>query len=71
MNGPADVKSELRIMTVEDAHFAMWKEFIKRHHHGELTNPNSGDMYKDKQPCTLSAKFQLTRGFFQIFWAFH
>ena len=46
MNGPADVKSG--IMTVEDAHFMMWKEFIERHHHGELTNPNIGDMYKDK-----------------------
>ena len=67
MNGPADVKSELRIMTVEDAHFTMWKEFIERHHRGELINHNTGDMYKDKQPFTLSAKFQLTREFFKHF----
>ena len=64
MNGPADVKSELRIMTVEDAHFAMWKEFIERHHLRELINPDTCDMYKDKQPFTLSAKFQLTWEFF-------
>ena len=67
MNGPADVKSELRIMTVEDAHFTMWKEFIERHHRRELINPDTGDMYKDKQPFTLSAKFQLTREFFKHF----
>ena len=48
MNGPANVKSELRIMTLEDAHFTMWKEFIERHHRGELINPDTGDMYKDK-----------------------
>ena len=53
MNGPANVKSELCIIIVEDAHFAMWKEFIERHHRGELINPDIGDMYKDKQPFTL------------------
>ena len=57
MNGPANVKSELRIMTMEDAHFAMWKEFIEKHHRRELINLDTGDMYKDKQPFTLSAKF--------------
>ena len=67
MNGPANVKSELRIMTVEDAHFAMWKEFIERHHRRELINRDTGDIYKDKQPFTLSAKFQLTREFFKHF----
>ena len=67
MNGLADVKSELCIMTVEDAHFAMWKEFIKRHHCGELINPDTGDMYKDKQPFTLLAKFQLIREFCKHF----
>ena len=67
MNGPTDVKSELRIMIVKDAHFTMWKEFIERHHRGELINPDTGDMYKDKQPFTLSAKFQLTREFFKHF----
>ena len=67
MNGLADVESELRIMIVEDAHFTMWKEFIKRHHCGELINPDTSDMYKDKQPFTLSAKFQLSREFFKHF----
>ena len=47
MNGPIDVKAKLRMMTVDDAHFAMWREFIERHHHGELINPNMGDMYKE------------------------
>ena len=32
VNGPADVKSELRMITVEEDHFSMWKEFIERHH---------------------------------------
>ena len=67
MNGPADVKSELRMITVEDSHFAMWKEFIEKHHCGELINLNTGDMYKDKAPFTLSSKFQLTREFFKHF----
>ena len=64
VNGPAYVKSELRMITVEDSHFAMWKEFIEKHHRGELINPDTGDMYKDRAPFTLSSKFQLTREFF-------
>ena len=61
------VKSELRMITVEDSHFAMWKEFIEKHHRGELINPDTGDMYKDRAPFTLSSKFQLTREFFKHF----
>ena len=64
VNGPADVKNELRMITVEDEHFSMWKEFIERHHWGELINPNSGEMFKEKKPFILSSKFQLTRKFF-------
>ena len=60
MIGPTDVKSELRMMRMEDAHFLMWKEFIKKHHCGELINPDTGEMYKEKAPFTLSSKFQLT-----------
>ena len=67
VNGPADVKSELRMITMEDSHFAMWKEFIEKHHRGELINPDTGDMYKDRAPFTLSSKFQLTREFFKHF----
>ena len=67
VNGLADVKSELRMITVEDEHFSMWKEFIERHHWGELINPNSGEMFKDKKPFTLSSKFQLNRKFFKHF----
>ena len=67
VNGPADVKSELGMFTVEDEHFSMWKEFIERHHRGELINPNSGEMFKEKKPFNLSSKFQLTREFFKHF----
>ena len=67
VNGSTDVKSELRMITVEDSHFAMWNEFIERHHCGELINPDTGDMYKDKAPFMLSSKFQLTREFFKHF----
>ena len=67
VNGPTDVKSELRMITVEDKHFSMWKEFIKQHYRGELINPDSGEMFKDKKPFTLSSKFQLTREFFKHF----
>ena len=67
VNGPVDVKSELRMITVEDEHFSMWKEFIERHHRGELINPNSGEMFKEKKPFTLSSTFQLTRKFFKHF----
>ena len=67
VNGPADVKSELRMIIVEDEHFSMWKEFIKRHHRGELINPDSGEMFKEKKPFSLSSKFQLTREFFKHF----
>ena len=65
--GLADVKSELRMITVEDKHFSMWKEFIERHHWGELINPDTGEMFKEKKPFTLSSKFQLTREFLKHF----
>ena len=55
------------MMTVEDAHFSLWKEFIEKHHHGELINPDTGDMYKEKASFTLLSKFQLTREFFKHF----
>ena len=67
MNGPADVKSELRMITVEDDHFSLWKEFIERYHQGELINPDSREMFKEKKPFILSSKFQLTRKFFKHF----
>ena len=57
MNEPTNVKSELRMMTVNGAHFAIWREFIERHHHRELINPHTGDMYKEKQSFILSTKF--------------
>ena len=47
---PIDVKSEIRMMTVDDEHFAMWKEFIEWHHRRELINLDTGDMFKDKAP---------------------
>ena len=55
------------MMTMEDAHFSLWKEFIKKHHRGELINPDTRDMYKEKASFTLSSKFQLTREFFKHF----
>ena len=67
MNGPTDVKSKLCMITVEDFHFTMWKEFIEKHHRGELINPDTGDMYKDRALFTLSSKFQLTHEFFKHF----
>ena len=67
MNRPADVKSELRMIPVEDEHFSMWKEFIERHHRGELINLNIGEMFKEKRPFTMSSKFQLTCEFLKLF----
>ena len=67
VNGLADVKSKLRMITVKDENFSMWKEFIERHHQGELINPDMGEMFKEKKPFTLSSKFQLTREFFKHF----
>ena len=45
------------MMTVEDVHFALWREFIERHHHGKLINLDIEDMYKEKQSFILSTKF--------------
>ena len=56
INGPVDVKSELRMITVEDEHFSIWKELIERHHRGELINPDLGEMFKEKKLFTLSSK---------------
>ena len=57
MNGPANVKAEFRMMIVDDAYFAIRQEFIERHHHNELIDPNTRDMHKEKQSFTLSMKF--------------
>ena len=67
VNGPVDVKNELRMITMEDEHFSMWKEFIERRHRGELINPDTLDMFKEKKPFTLSSKFYLTCEFFKHF----
>ena len=56
VNGPVDVKSELRMITVEDEHFST-KEFIERHHRGKLINPDTREMFKKKKPLILSSKF--------------
>ena len=55
------------MITVEDEHFSMWKEFIEWHHQGELINLDTGEMLKEKKPFTLSSKFQLIREFFKHF----
>ena len=67
MNGHSNVKNKLLMITVEHKHFAMWKEFLERHHCGELINPNTKDMYKDKVLFILSTRFQLTWEFFNHF----
>ena len=86
VNGLADVKSELRMIIVEDEHFSIWKEFIERHHWGKLINPDSGEMFKEKDrlPCppnssslvsflsTLATSPILTsRCMFSISWGVH
>ena len=67
VNGPADLKSKLRMITMEDEHFSMWKEFIERHHWEELINPDTGEMFKEKKPFTQSSKLQLTSELFKHF----
>ena len=66
-NRLADVKAKLWMMTVDNVHFAMWREFIERHHCGEFINRNMRGMYKEKQSFILSTKFQLTCEFFKYF----
>ena len=67
VGGLSDLKSEMRIITLEDEHFDMWREFMERHHKGELINPNTLAMYKEKAPFTASTKFHLNREFFKHF----
>ena len=55
------------MMTVEDVHFSMWKEFIEKHYCRELINPDTGEMYKEKESFMLSSKFQLSQEFFKYF----
>ena len=55
------------MIIVEDAHFSMWKEFIKKHHRGELINLNTGEMYREKVPFMQSSKFHFTWEFFKYF----
>ena len=62
-----DFKSEMRIIILEDEHFDMWREFVERHHKGELINPDTLAMYKEKAPFTASTKFHLNREFFKHF----
>ena len=63
----SDIKSEIQIITLEDDHFAMWQEFIENHHSGELINPDTGKMYREKEGFKLNPKFYLNREFFKHF----
>ena len=63
----SDLKSEIQLITLEDEHFAMWQEFIEKHHSGELINPDTGKMYREKDGFKLSPKFYLNREFFKHF----
>ena len=67
VGGPSDLKSEMRIITLEDEHFDMWREFVERHHKEELINPDTLAMYKEKAPFIASTKFHLNREFFKHF----
>ena len=43
VHGPSDVKNEIKIITVIDDHFELWKEFLSKHSSEELINPETRD----------------------------
>ena len=66
VNKPTNVKSEIRMMTVDDEYFAVWKEIIERHHWGELINLDIGDMFKDNGSVTIESPMPHTILYFII-----
>ncbi len=67
IKGPSDLKSEIKIITVADDHFALWKEFLEKHHSGSLINPDTMMKYNEAKNFKLNYKFQLNREFFKHF----
>ena len=55
------------MITLEDDHFSMWQEFIKKHHTRHLINLDTGKVYKEKEGFKMSPNFYLNREFFKYF----
>lgn len=65
MQGPADIKNEMVIITAPDDHFNLWKEFITKHSTGELIDPETCERFNQKKGFKGGKSFQLQRSFFR------
>jgi hypothetical protein len=62
INMPSDVKNEIKIITLPDAVFKLWDEFLVRHASGDLINPETLITYNLAQSfspksCSLKREF--------------
>ena len=63
VKGPADIKYEMKVMTLPDDHYAMWEEFLTKHSNGDLINPETLQPYR--QAKGVKKRFTLQREFFK------
>jgi hypothetical protein len=65
IKGSSDLKNEIRIMTVLNDHFLLWKEFFKKHAVGELINLDTGLRFNKAKAFKVLAKTLLHWKFFK------
>ncbi len=65
VKGTTDIKNEIRVITLADDHYEMWRDFLEKHHSGSLVNPDTLEKFNAAKNFKLTNKFQLTREFFK------
>lgn len=63
VKGPADLKYEIKVITLPDDHYAMWEEFLTKYSNGDLINPETLQPYREAKG--VKKRFTLQREFFK------
>jgi hypothetical protein len=63
VKGVADIKYEIKVITLPDDYYAMWEEFLTKHSNGDLINPETLQPYR--QAKGVKKRFTLQRESFQ------
>ena len=61
----ADLKNEVKIITLSDETFELWKEFLEQHSTGGLINPDMGAAFNQAKNFRMTKNFTLAREFFK------
>jgi hypothetical protein len=67
VKGISDLKNEIKIITLPDELFELWKEFLERHSTGALRNPETMEKFNLAKNFKVTKNFTLAREFFKPF----